>query len=379
MQTELKTTENLLGKVSVIIEKHREIAKITGENFNIFRVLGLSTREVRTHSAFIAELLNPNGSHGKGDVFLRLFVEYLRIPFDTTQVRVEVEKRTNEGNLDIIILNNEAVIIIENKIYAPDQKDQLLRYKSYAEQRYKKKWILYLTLDGKESEDSIDKLQPKIDYFPISYKEDITKWLECCLKETTNFPLLRETLNQYIYLIKHLTNQTMSDEMKKELVQIIAGNPEYIKSAEKIADAWEASQFQIIKNLEKDIKDVAKDLGLQSEIDFKLGDETDFGFWFYNVDWCYCIYFYFESKFKYLLVGIDTVPNETQCPDEVKEKLKAHFADYYDGSINRGNWIWSSYISEWEHISWAEVKNKAPKVIKETTEKILDKLKAFRP
>ena len=65
--------EKLLIQVSAISKKYENAAKLTGENFNIFDVLKLSTSEVRTHSAFLAELLNPEGSHGQGDIFLRLF------------------------------------------------------------------------------------------------------------------------------------------------------------------------------------------------------------------------------------------------------------------------------------------------------------------
>lgn len=68
---------HLLSHISVICRKYEEIAEITGENFNVFKVLGLTTNEVRTHSAFLAELLNPKGSHGCKDVFLKLFVEEL--------------------------------------------------------------------------------------------------------------------------------------------------------------------------------------------------------------------------------------------------------------------------------------------------------------
>ena len=48
-----------------------------GEWFNVFNVLGMSTDEVRTHSRFIAELLNPQGSHGCGDEFLKAFIKVI--------------------------------------------------------------------------------------------------------------------------------------------------------------------------------------------------------------------------------------------------------------------------------------------------------------
>lgn len=41
-----------------------------GECYNLFSILGLSTYELK-HSAIIANLLDPHGSHGCGDTFLR--------------------------------------------------------------------------------------------------------------------------------------------------------------------------------------------------------------------------------------------------------------------------------------------------------------------
>ena len=394
MQTELKTTENLFGQVTTLIKKYNEIARLTGDNFNIFKTLGLSTSEVRLHSALLAELLNPKGSHGLKEKFLKLFIQKIVMnnegTIDLSEIEnatVVVEKwvgyidveRNIGGYIDILIqLSNDRAIIIENKIYAGDQEGQLRRYHNFN----KNAIIVYLTLDGKEAVDHTTKNQgnPDNQIKPIyvSYKEGIRDWLELCKKEAVDYPIIRETITQYINLIKHLTNQTMSIEMNKELVKMIAGNPEYIKSAEEIAGVWDDCKFQIIKSLKEDIEKIASELGLECRINDKLGNaETEFQF--YKADWCYSISFYFEKKFENLWVGIDNISNKTPCPDEIKEKLKVHFVDY-NGSTNQGTWIWASYFNEWEEIiSWADVKNLAPKAIKETTEKILDKLKTFRP
>lgn len=67
---------NLLNKVSEVIREERMQKKERqkrGEYFNIFSVLRLETKEVRLHSAFLAELLNPEDSHGLGKQFLELF------------------------------------------------------------------------------------------------------------------------------------------------------------------------------------------------------------------------------------------------------------------------------------------------------------------
>ena len=39
-------------------------------DFNFFRVMRIHSRENRTHSALLANLLDPNGSHGQGPLFL---------------------------------------------------------------------------------------------------------------------------------------------------------------------------------------------------------------------------------------------------------------------------------------------------------------------
>src|SRR5690606_4244508 len=147
MQTELKTTENLFGQVTTLIKKYNEIARLTGDNFNIFKTLGLSTSEVRLHSALLAELLNPKGSHGLKEKFLKLFIQKIVMNNEDTIDLSEIEKatvvvekwvgyidveRNIGGYIDILIqLSNDRAIIIENKIYAGDQEGQLRRYHNF--------------------------------------------------------------------------------------------------------------------------------------------------------------------------------------------------------------------------------------------------------
>jgi hypothetical protein len=64
MQSNLeKHTELLLQNVGTIVKKYQELAHITGENFNVFNILGLGTDEL-SHSKILANLLNVQGSHG---------------------------------------------------------------------------------------------------------------------------------------------------------------------------------------------------------------------------------------------------------------------------------------------------------------------------
>ena len=71
--------EALLAQVSVLMDKHEALANASGQSFSLFAILGRETDEVRTHSAILAELLDPNGSHRQGAVFARLFAKRVDI------------------------------------------------------------------------------------------------------------------------------------------------------------------------------------------------------------------------------------------------------------------------------------------------------------
>lgn len=192
----------LIESISEIAKKYEQLSQNRGDNFNIFNVINVTTDEVRLHSKFLAELLNPKGSHGQEDIFLQLFIRKFDIKIDTATASVEVEKYigkrtiTTGGSIDIYIYDNLGdSITIENKIYAPDQENQLLRYYNYCDKN-----LLYLTLFGDEpSEKSIVaegiKLKTEDDFKLISYETDIVEWLTACRKEAVELPLLREGIS----------------------------------------------------------------------------------------------------------------------------------------------------------------------------------------
>ncbi len=237
----------LLDQIGEITKRHEEITKLSGENFNVFKVIGVTTKEVKLHSRFLGELLNPSGSHGQGDIFLSLFIdeinknEELKIEkFDTKNSVVFIEKRvrkinedkTEGGQIDILIedKNGNKTIIIENKIYADDQKNQLIRYSNYKKENIV--GLFYLTLFGTEpSEISKGELKENKDYFLLSYNENIIVWLEKCRKEAVQQPLLREGLSHYINVIKLLTNQTTNEAMNNDIVNTLTNSTETFKNA----------------------------------------------------------------------------------------------------------------------------------------------------
>lgn len=244
----MQELKKLLSEISEISNQYQHQFELSGNNFNIFNVINVTTNEVRLHSKFIAELLNPIGSHGQGDVFLQLFIDKFSIKLDTASVRVRVEEHigtkteTNGGYLDIYVFDNRgANFIIENKIYAPDQDNQLLRYYNF-----KKDNILYLTLFGDApSKKSYGSLKIDEDFKLISYQDDIKDWLILCRKEAVELPLLREGISHYINLIETLTGQSSNDIMNDEIRDYISSSSDNLKHAALIEKNMNAVKIKI--------------------------------------------------------------------------------------------------------------------------------------
>lgn len=279
--------ENLLQLIHNIQNNHNSEISKTGLSFNIFEIIGLTTEEVRVHSAFIANLLNPNGTHHQNVKFLELFIKRFGYNIDIENTSVECEKyigrKTDNagGRVDIFISDRLNTIIIENKIYASDQHNQLLRYHKYDE----KALLLYLTLDGREpSGDSKGNLTSD-DYKCISYATDILGWLEECQDSVKDISVLYGAIGQYIVLIKNLTNQSIYKQMSQEIIKTIFGNPENIAAALEIVKTfnsketkeharnlfWKYLNEQLTKKIEKiDVKQCGRNKGIDQLYGFDV-------------------------------------------------------------------------------------------------------------
>ncbi|QOD60676.1 PD-(D/E)XK nuclease family protein [Polaribacter haliotis] len=278
----------LLRNTKRIVDHQNEMMIAKGENFNIFSVLRIETKEDKTHSAFIAELLNPKGSHKMGAVFLELFLQVIshrnnleklnkaKENFEPTGAKVTTEyyignvdlKKEKGGRIDVFLKDKKGNFIsIENKIYAKDQNQQIKRYYNF---KTNKNTVYYLTLDGKSpSDDSKLGLEVDLDFFNISYKDHIISWLELCLKEVPNFSSLRENINQYILLIKKLTN-TMDDKYQTELLDLMMSN---IEESKFIATNYDNAVMKLKSNFRKDLKVKLED-GLGESYFLDIGGPT---------------------------------------------------------------------------------------------------------
>jgi hypothetical protein len=116
--------------------------------FNIFEALGAVRQELR-HSDFLAFLLNPQQSHGLGDLFVKRLLQraiagaeqnppgLTRLDLDLWDLS-ELEVRREWRNIDLLLLNetHQLAVIIENKIDSGEHSHQLQRYRRLVQQAF---------------------------------------------------------------------------------------------------------------------------------------------------------------------------------------------------------------------------------------------------
>ena len=263
-EVEMEELQQLLKDV---YEATKDIKQEKAEPFDVIDTC-IGTQET-IHSKFLAELLNPHGSHGLGPAFLKAFYKQVGLNELTTKnssIKTEVE--CPEGKMDIVISNEKDIVVIENKIYAVDQSDQLKRYSEWLnKQKEANKKLIYLTLDGHEASNAKD-----IDYQRISYRNDILKWLDKCIAEIFKNSLsakdgktnafaksqidernafVKKLLLQYKEIIKKLTRMDMEPEMKNKISKVITSNKKNYLAAALTAKAFDSIHQDFLRNIVK--------------------------------------------------------------------------------------------------------------------------------
>lgn len=133
--------------------------------FNLFTAIDMINREIK-HTKFLAFLLDPSGSHGFGDRFLRAILaaiatEHPSAPLSCLDAAIldlgTVAVHTERDHFDISIefprLN--VLLVIENKVDAIESARQLARYSERARARYSHLAFagVLLTPDGRTSDE----------------------------------------------------------------------------------------------------------------------------------------------------------------------------------------------------------------------------------
>lgn len=296
----MERLEKLIKKCAQIIEAYEQKINNEAGRFNIFNILNVESKEVRLHSRFIAELLDVKGAHKMGGFFLGVFLEKLRaehydVSFSDIKYSVAVEKQigtinndyTKGGRIDILLIDrDDNCIVIENKIYAGDQENQLMRYENYIKSNHQNGYIIYLTLDGKRAHENVE-------HISISYNDFIVDWLKKCMERIENDQVIshiksskiKVTINQYIEIITNYLIPSNENEMTEQIINLLKDS-ENLKTIHQISKIYKQHLDNTIYNkfweeLHKEIQENDLEKFFINELNLELEvNEAYRNFWF---------------------------------------------------------------------------------------------------
>jgi hypothetical protein len=218
----------------------------------------------------------------------------------------------------------------------------------------------------------------------ISYKFHILEWLELCKKESVDNPILRETLTQYIVLIKQLTGQTRSKEMQKEILDTILKDVDNISAAFIISQNIDEIKLQILKDkFEPLMTNLGQTFSLIYEISFNEGFGKNCAFSFVKKEWKkYKIIFLFDKgNLQNLSYGICSISDGlygTDISQDLNESLRS--LNYKTAP----NWPFYNYMDNyrnWDKEFFCDLysnKNKIYDVFKNKIEEIVSIVNKYK-
>lgn len=247
--------------------------------------------------------------HGMKDTFLKSFLNHVGLGEDflestsvisIKEMYIGVKTEKSGGRVDIVLDDHKGGgVIIENKVDAGDQENQLLRYDNYAKKYFKKDYrLLYLTLDGHMPSASSTDNKELDKLHRISYRKEILEWLKDCVKQVYNKPLIRETINQYIQLLKKLTNMSMDEQYLKDIAACVIKNKSNVEAVTAII----LSRSQISSALRNRMFGKLEKYAEERNLRFEKKHE-------YNP----CIILSKEEWKSYILIKSDNKKGEDRC------------------------------------------------------------------
>ena len=242
----------LQAKVQDLIEKfyQKEYKYSYSEaEFNVFKIFGIQNKEIY-HCKFLQEVLNPDGKHSQGDLFLKKFYKIvLERPYHKkTEIQREAEL-DKKSRVDLLLIEKydhyEIKIPIEVKIYAGEGKRQLQRYTELCNND-----VYFLTMSKRKpvSIDDVSKVHA------ITFDDHIKKWLASCIEDCSNsnvknlFIQYKQIVDELvgekeIYIFEQLKNEQSSIEQyvkntkiecPNEIQKLILNTNEHFKKEESL-------------------------------------------------------------------------------------------------------------------------------------------------
>lgn len=247
-------------KVATLHDAKKRVSSQLAPDFQIF---GFLRNDEMGISACLANLLDPQGNHGQGAIFLNLFLHQVvgtptrfMAPEDCT---VSTEKQANgQRRLDIHLAFQNGVIGIENKPWALDQKDQLEDYANYLRGHAgERQWLLLYFSNQPPSMGSIGpqrlaSLQSTDNYIQVSFSQ-ITDWLDACAGKAKALTV-RVFIEQLVKFINAEINGIVDMSESKEIESSLLSDSKNLQAAFHVANALEQVKGDLLSEFINDFK-----------------------------------------------------------------------------------------------------------------------------
>lgn len=256
--------------------------------YNVLTTVLNKNDEVRLHSRIIASFLDVNGEHYQNSLFSELFFKILGLD-DFIKDKSGLITYREYNKYDIYMTDGYKHIILENKIHAPDQKEQIQRYienihKDHRMLQDSDLLVIYLSIDRKEpSKLSLGNLKinhshiidkngkSKALFKNIHYQTHILPWLKECQERVKDIPNLNRVFDQYIDVIDQVINPHKRKTMA--LIDQIKSQKDYYKIALDI----ENGMPNLRKNLAGEFFTCIKEKLSQEGWECKKAEDKDIG------------------------------------------------------------------------------------------------------
>jgi len=360
-------------------------------DFNAFEILYALELPL---SRMIGEFLNPKGSHEQGQIFLDLFIDkFLRNNLFLKQsknITLKPEHRFNNGQIDILIdFDNKFGIAIENKPYADDQDQQIIRYCDYLGSVYGNNnySMIYLSSDGSEpTEKSLTKIEKERlgkQFVIISYPQLRTWYLDCAeITKKTSSERLTVIINEFAEYINRvfcgtnsLKDNMIGETIKNHIIDTYELNKLWNKNKSDYENLWKNKINNLInKELPKLVFEKLKSDKIIDEnwtfIEGKFDIETRHieGFRIKKKNWKYFEYGVFSwativekgTKSMFPLI-ISKENKEITNPDFVNKISQITETEIQKGNLRKPSAIWYSNFPDknfqnWDYEQWIEIK-----------------------
>ncbi len=200
-------------RVDLAEETQRCVDRQLATGFNVFDFIEPDENRL---SDVLKFLLDPQGNHGQGSLFLQLLLSRLQLPWsegdwDATSVRREAPtyRIANFRRRMDLFVNAGALLAIENKVDSLEQSDQVKEYLDHLRHESartgKRAALIYLTPNGRRpaytSPSGADARRGIPELQCWSYQDELLAWLIEC-RQQCEAERIRHFLADFISYIK---------------------------------------------------------------------------------------------------------------------------------------------------------------------------------